>query len=286
MTESDRQSSWPRPSGRRATLLSPVVAFLLFGAFLAGCGSSPASPHYSGSVNIGEAKDSAGWDVANADGTRTGFDADFVNWIGLKLGFRPVSVDVIAANREAKLQSGDVKLIIATYSIDDARRKLVGFAGPYMVTQQGIMVRSADRARYRTVEDISNRSVCVTKGSTSAAELDAIKIAVTPVTMDSYAQCLDLLNRKKVDVISTDQLLLVGMAQRHPEDYVPQDIIFGHQERYGIGLPKGDKAACEIMTEQIKAFLISDQWDIYFNEDLPGVSIAGHKPDPNDLDPC
>jgi glutamate transport system substrate-binding protein len=270
-------------NGRGAASLAAVV---VLGSLLAGCVSSAPKSLYSGSVNIGQAKDSVGWDVANADGTRTGFDADFASWLGLKLQFRPVAVDVIAANRETKLASGDVKMIVATYSISDARRKLVGFAGPYMVTQQGIMVRSADAADYHAVGDLTHKSVCVTKGSTSEAELGAIGISVIPVTEDTYTQCLDLLNRSKVDVVSTDQLLLIGMAHGHPEVTVPQDIFFGHQERYGIGLPKGDKAACEAVTEQIKAFLISDQWNIYFNQDLPGVDIAGHKPDPNSLDPC
>ena len=56
-------------------------------------------------------------------------DTDKVKWI-----------ETISDNREPFLQEGKVDLVLASYSITDERRKVVGQAGPYMITGQQLLV--------------------------------------------------------------------------------------------------------------------------------------------------
>ncbi|MGH3860018.1 MAG: hypothetical protein ACRDSQ_10505 [Actinokineospora sp.] len=44
--------------------------------------------------------------------------------------------------------------MVATYSITHERKELVTFAGPYLLSQQGVMVRASDRDDYRTLSDL------------------------------------------------------------------------------------------------------------------------------------
>ena len=55
-------------------------------------------------------------------------------------GSRPIS-----ANREPFLQNGTVDFVIASYSITDERRQVVGQAGPYYVTGQSLLVAQGRR---------------------------------------------------------------------------------------------------------------------------------------------
>ena len=46
----------------------------------------------------------------------------------------------MSANREPFIQNGQVDIVVATYTINDARKQLVDFAGPYYEAGQDIMV--------------------------------------------------------------------------------------------------------------------------------------------------
>lgn len=262
------------------------AAMVLTALLLVGC-AVDEQPLFPKIVNVGAAPSSPGWGMQDPAGNRSGFDYDLTNWLGEQLGFTPVSVNVLAKDREDGLQRGTVSLVVATYSINDERQAEVEFAGPYMFTQQGIMVRVEDKDLYHTVADLNGKTVCVTSGSTSSVQLRAeLGFPVSVVEKDVYEQCRQALHAQQVDALSTDQLLLFGLQKIDSEVAVPPDIVFGQQERYGIGLPKGDKAKCEVVTRKLAQFIASGLWDTFFRNNLPNVPVAGHKPDPNRLNSC
>ena len=55
-------------------------------------------------------------------------------------------VESVSKNREPFLQDGTVDLVVATYTINDARKQVIDFAGPYFVAKQDIMVKADDDA--------------------------------------------------------------------------------------------------------------------------------------------
>ncbi|MDK6877285.1 transporter substrate-binding domain-containing protein, partial [Escherichia coli] len=65
-------------------------------------------------------------------------------YVAKKLGYsedRIVWKESPSKQREAMLQNGDVDMIVATYSITDARKNTVSFAGPYFIAGQDLLVR-------------------------------------------------------------------------------------------------------------------------------------------------
>jgi glutamate transport system substrate-binding protein len=40
-------------------------------------------------------------------------------------------VETVSANREPFIQNGQVDIVVATYTINDKRKEVVSFAGPY-----------------------------------------------------------------------------------------------------------------------------------------------------------
>ncbi|MFI7641406.1 hypothetical protein [Nonomuraea sp. NPDC049400] len=84
-----------------------------------------------------------------------------------------------------------------------------------------------------------------------------------------------LLVGKSVDAVSTDQLLLAGLAKTAAEKlHVVPNLTFGAQERYGIGLPLGDVEDCEILRTTLQDFVNSGDWAQFFQQRFPGNACA------------
>ena len=77
--------------------------------------------------------------------TYTGFDVSVAKYVAKELGFEGDKVkfkESPSAQRETLLQSGQVKMIFATYSITDERKQKVSFGGPYFIAGQDLLVKS------------------------------------------------------------------------------------------------------------------------------------------------
>ena len=86
-----------------------------------------------------------------------GLDIEMGRIIAAGLGISDDNIDwkeTISDNREAFIKGGDVDLVIASYSITDDRREMVGQAGPYYVTGQQILVREEDKDKITGPDDL------------------------------------------------------------------------------------------------------------------------------------
>ena len=264
-----------------------IAAGLLALGLTACQGTPQPRPPFERQVNVGMAPSSPGWSEQDSAGRRHGFDYDVTDWLAGELDLQANISNTLAADRESKLQRGDVQVIVASYSITDKRREVVGFAGPYAQTYQGFMIRRDERDAYRRLSDLKGKAICVTRGSTSAIQLkEEFAWPVTVVERDAYDECLELLLAADpiVDVVSTDQLLLFGYAAKHPRTFVPQQLVFGEQQRYGIGLPKGDIEKCRVVTAELRHLISDGTWLTFFREHFPEYDPTPYKP--SALDPC
>ncbi|MGH3930981.1 MAG: transporter substrate-binding domain-containing protein [Pseudonocardiaceae bacterium] len=245
----------------------------------------------SGGVNVGVVTDAPGFEeLEPGSNIREGFDVDLFRWLGNQVPptFTPIPVDLTLDERVNALRDGRVQLVVANFSITDERRESIGFAGPYLLTHQGVMVRAGD-TRIQSAKDLTGMTVCTLSGSTSLNQLNEgiLKNQILLTVEKSFKQCVDRLLGGQVDAMSTDQILLDGLAAADPTRLsVVHEFTFGAEERYGIGLPHGDAAACEIMTAKIRNFIISGSWDQFFENHFPGADHANYKPDPYNLDSC
>lgn len=243
------------------------------------------------SLNIGiPINDSPGFSSMQ-DGQRNGFDIDLANYIADGLDLHPNFVPITVDAREQQLKQGYIDLAISTYSISDKRIAMgVIFAGPYLRTDQGILVDS-DTTDIQEAEDLEGKTVCVTKGSTSSDKLEEFKktIGVVSLERDTFTQCLDDLHNPSTNVvgITNDSVILQGHA--HADDslkYVPGIVIPGTYEKYGVGLSKDNMELCRKVSKLLKSF-VTTQWNSAFtaNIQIDGSQNASSlKPDPSSID--
>lgn len=195
----------------------------------------------AGAITVGTKFDQPLFGLQGPDGTPVGFDVEIAKIIAGELGIDPENiewVETVSANREPFLQDGQVDIVVATYTINDTRKEVIDFAGPYYLAGQSLMVR-ADDDSITGPDDLAGKKVCSVDGSTPAGNIAENYPEAELVLFSAYTDCLDPLRNGQVDAVSTDNVILAGYVDESPEDFV----IAGDQfteEPYGIGLMKGD----------------------------------------------
>ena len=190
-------------------------------------------------------------------------------------------IETVSANREAFLEEGRVDMVIATYTINDARKQRIDFAGPYYIAGQDIMVAKDDDS-IKSVEDLNGKKVCSVVGSTSIKNVaEKAPDADLSVSFDKYSLCAEALADGRVDAVTTDDIILLGLIAEQPDQFKLVGETFT-SEPYGIGVPKGDDEFRTFINDVIEDVYESGEWEEAFDRT---VGQAGEEaPEPPDVD--
>ncbi len=205
-------------------------------------GSTMAELAEAGTITVGTKFDQPGFGLANPQGVPEGFDVEVAKIIAGELGIAPEEIEwkeTVSANRESFIQNGDVDVVVATYTINDARKQLIDFAGPYYVAGQDIMVATGNPLAIEGPDDLAGKRVCSVEGSTPAQNIRDNYPEAQLTLFDVYSKCADALRNGQVDAVTTDNVILTGLVQGGQGAFELVGNPFT-QEPYGIGLTKGD----------------------------------------------
>ncbi|HEX4816165.1 MAG TPA: transporter substrate-binding domain-containing protein [Nonomuraea sp.] len=227
-----------------------ALTLLLALAALAGCaGDGRESIVDKDSIVIGVRQDLPSVGFRRPDGTLEGFDVDVARYVAGKLGKEFTFLPVLAAGREKVLAQGPADMVVATYTISQDRKKSVLFAGPYHISYQDILTRPGETIR--NVRELKGRRICEVKGSNAAQRVvEERKVAADVVPFDDYNACLAALKSRRVDAVTTNDVILAGLAMRDGSGLRLNNAQFNEQ-RSGIGLRKGDVPGCEAVNRAI-----------------------------------
>ncbi|WP_027499488.1 glutamate ABC transporter substrate-binding protein [Rhodococcus sp. UNC363MFTsu5.1] len=217
----------------------------------------------SGKLTVGIKYDQPGLGLRNPDGTFSGFDVDVATYVADKLGVPASGItfkESPSAQRETLIQNGEVDYIVATYSITDARKEKVDFAGPYLTTGQSLLVRS-DNTDITGPESLNGgKKLCSVTGSTPAQKVkDNYAKEVQLQEFDTYSACVEALRNGAVDAVTTDAVILAGYAAQYPGQLKVVGQPFT-TENYGIGLAKGDTETRNKINDAIEEMIADGSW--------------------------
>jgi polar amino acid transport system substrate-binding protein len=171
-------------------------------------------------------------------GNLEGFDIDMAKQVAAALfGTADGHIQfkaIPSAQREAVLKAHQVDMVVRTYSITCGRLKDINFSSVYYLSGQRILVDKASKVS--KLSDLANKKVCATKTSTSLMKIASDPSKPIPVSVDNWSDCLVMLQQSQVDAVSTDDVILAGMAAQDPTLKVVGDRFT--DENYGIGIPK------------------------------------------------
>jgi glutamate transport system substrate-binding protein len=243
--------------------------------------------YLSGEVTIGINGTLPGWSESSSPDEAAGFDVALVEFLQDKYSFTPKYKKVRPGEREQVLASGEVKLVVANYSMTTKRDEEVDFAGPYFRDRSGILCND-QKIRCDQDHPIPQDVVCVTKGTTAAKNLSGAQMR------DSIVECMDAFynsSDNSIAAISTDLTILQSYGHRIGSvgtvTWADQPDHPISEELYGIGLPDNSPKLCQELSAAVDEFLASeDGWGAAFARHLPGTDPFGRNPGKSDRQWC
>jgi glutamate transport system substrate-binding protein len=186
-----------------------------------------------------------------------GFDVDFGKFIAEKLGVEPNFIEAISDNRIPFLQDGTVDLVLSTMTINAERDQEIDFSEPYYIARGRILVpQDSDIAG---VADLAGKKVCTALGSTYEETLKEQAPEADLRLVDSYSECLELVQNGAVDAVSTDDVILTGMIIQ--DDSLK--LVEGEElttEPYGAGIKDGDTEFKEFVDGALEEWKSGGGW--------------------------
>lgn len=231
-------------------------------------------------IVIGTKFDQPGLGLKNPDGTMSGFDVSVATYVAGELGFPEDKIEwkeSPSAQRETLIQNDQVKFIAATYSITDARKEKISFAGPYLVTGQSLLVK-ADNTDITGKDSLANnKKLCSVSGSTPAQKIKDEFPSVQLQQYDTYSACIEALKNGAVDAVTTDEVILAGYAAQTPGEFKIVGEPFS-EENYGIGFKKDDSELCNQITDALKKMESDGAWKAAWDENLGPAGLEAPAP--------
>ncbi len=267
-------------SGRRMlTMLAATLALMLAAAACGGSdsggggggansgtsfpeGTTMARLKAAGKVTVGTKFDQPLFGLKNLEGKPEGFDGEIAKLIAGEMGISPDNitwVETVSANREPFIQQGKVDFVVATYTINDKRKKVVDFAGPYYQAGQDIMVAKGNPLGITGPETLAGKRVCSVSGSTPAENIKTNYPQAKLTEFDVYSKCAEALKNDQVDAVTTDNVILLGLISKDQESFELVGKTFT-KEPYGIGVKKGDTQFRNFVNDVLEKAKADGRW--------------------------
>nr|MBA2436951.1 glutamate ABC transporter substrate-binding protein [Acidimicrobiia bacterium] len=213
-----------------------------------------------------------------------GFDVEIAKLIVEAIG-PDVEIEFVetpSAIREQAIVDGNVDMVVATYTINDARKERIDFAGPYYVAGQDIMVPAGNPLAIEGVDDLNGKRVCSVQGSTSIDNVREMAPQAEVTEFPLYTNCADAMRDGRVDAVSTDNVILLGLVEQYGSDLFE---VVGNPfttEPYGIGIPKGDDEFRTFVNDRLEEIYENGEWAEAYESTVGTVDDEVPEPPPVD----
>ena len=205
-----------------ASLLVLVAMVLGFNLATAAAADLPADVQKivkRGKLNVGVKTDVPGFGMQELSGKYAGMEIDLARKIAVTMGLDADDVNFVAVTAKTRGQlvdSGDIDMVIATFTITEERKKTWNFTTPYYTGAVPVLVKKS--SKISTYKDLENKLVGVAEGSTSKDALiaAAAKAGVTLTdtkniqTFPDYPSIKAALDAGQVQAFCVDGSILTG----------------------------------------------------------------------------
>jgi polar amino acid transport system substrate-binding protein len=123
-----------------------------------------------GSINVGIDFTHPPYGMVDANATQTGTDLDIATLIAKDMGVKLNVVPVNGPNRIPFLLTGKADIVVASFTVTDDRKKVIGFSRPYAT--EPIFVVAPGKGTLKDLSSLSGKTVAAARGNT--ADLDLV----------------------------------------------------------------------------------------------------------------
>jgi len=196
----------------------------------------------------------------DANGNWTGFDTEFAQLVGEKLGMKVEFQEINWDSKYLELDAGTIDCIwngFTANSSDDGKKRsdYVDFSYGYMINQQCVVIPASKADSYKSVDDLVGKTAAVEKGSAGEAfAKDAVGTSGKLVTAAAQINTFLEVKSGAVDCAIVDILLakqLVGTGNY--SDLAIANITLDSEE-YAIGFKKGSSLTAKVNQAMVELF--------------------------------
>lgn len=201
-----------------------------------------------GTLRVAVPQDFPPFGSVGLDMAPQGYDIDVANLIGSKMGVKVELVPVTSANRIPYLQTNKVDLVISSLGKNPEREKVIDFSVAYAPFFNGVF--APDSVAVSKAEDLSGKSVGVTRGSVE--DLELTKIAPADATVKRYEDnngTISAFLSGQVNVVATGNVVAAAILARNPPKKPELKFLIKNSPCY-IGLSK-DQPALKAKVDEI-----------------------------------
>jgi glutamate transport system substrate-binding protein len=227
-------------------------------------GSTMAEIQDKGKIIIGVKFDVPPFGFKNPQtGDVEGFDVDMGNFIAEELGVEAEFIEAISDNRIPFLTDGTVDLILSTMTITTDRDAEIDFSRPYYIAHGRILV--PEDSDIASADDLNGERVCTAAGSSYETDvLPEVAPDAKIESVDTYTECLELLQNGAVAAEVTDDIILAGQIETDDSlTLVGEDL---SNDPYGIGIPQGQDDMKEFVDGVVEATFDDGRWDELYDK--------------------
>lgn len=230
-------------------LLAGMVALAVSSAYAKG--NELDKIKKAGVLKVGCKEDVPGYGYLNpATNQHEGLEIELAKAISKKiLGKESVKfTGVTAKTRGPLVDTGEIDMVAATFTVTEERKKLWDFSTIYMQDPVAIMVKKGSAKSFK---DLEGKTVGVAQAATSKKILEAAAkeagVTLKFAEYSTYPEIKAALDSGRVQAFSVDSSILAGYIEDSvtllPEKFSPQN--------YGICVKKGNAALLKVINDVI-----------------------------------
>lgn len=204
-----------------------------------------------------------------------GFDVEMARAVAQRIFGNPDAIEfkeAVSKNRIPYLDQGVVDVVFSTMTANEDRAKQIDFSDCYYVAGQSLLVPAS--SAIGSVKDLGGKTVGTVKGSTSEQNIRKAAPDAKVELFDTYSEAVQAMQSGRVDVVTTDDIILYGFQKRDPDKF---KVVGGQftQEPYAAGVKKGNAELLAEVNAAIRDLKQNGKWaELYkkwISNDVPTV---------------
>ena len=203
----------------------------------------------SGVIRIGVFTDKAPFGYIDENGKNQGYDVYFTDRLAKDLGVKVEYISLDPASRVEYAETGKADIVAANFTVTPERAEKVDFSLPYMKVSLGVV--SPDGAVIKSVEELKDKTLIVSKGTTAEYYFSKNHPEVKLQKYDSYADAYNALLDGRGDAFSTDNTEVLAWAKANPGFTVGIDSL-GDVDTIAVAVQKGNIDLLNWINDEIK----------------------------------
>ena len=203
----------------------------------------------SGVIRIGVFTDKAPFGYIDENGKNQGYDVYFTDRLAKDLGVKVEYISLDPASRVEYAETAKADIVAANFTVTPERAEKVDFSFPYMKVSLGVV--SPDKAVIKSVEDLKDKTLIVSKGTTAEYYFSKNHPEIKLQKYDSYTDAYNALLDGRGDAFSTDNTEVLAWAKSNPGFTVGIESL-GDVDTIAVAVQKGNTDLLNWINNEIK----------------------------------